>query len=180
LKSKKLAELVVAALEDMKGQSIRCINVEKLTTITDYMVIATGTSSTHIKALSDNVVVKVKAAKQSIVGVEGKMQSEWVLVDAGGVVVHIMMAPVRALYNLEELWDFKAQGGDRDDETDMAAVTLSESVKPKARTTARRTEATRARARKPAQSQTGSGAKPKTPASKRAPAKRRSTRKTTE
>lgn len=93
----------------MKGQSIRCINVEKLTAITDYMIIATGTSSTHIRALADTVVVKLKEAGQKVAGVEGKMQSEWVLVDAGGIVVHIMMAPVRALYNLEDLWDFKGQ-----------------------------------------------------------------------
>ncbi|MEQ8955809.1 MAG: ribosome silencing factor [Gammaproteobacteria bacterium] len=106
--SKKLANLVVSALDDMKGQSIECINVRKLTTITDYMVIATGTSSTHIKSLSDTVVKKVKAAGQPVSGVEGKIQSEWVLVDLGAVVVHIMLAPVRALYGLEDLWGFES------------------------------------------------------------------------
>lgn len=109
MKSKKSAQIAIAALEDMKGQFIRCINVEKLTAITDYMIVVTGTSSTHIRALADTVVVKLKAANQKITGVEGKMQSEWVLVDAGGVVVHVMTAPVRALYNLEDLWDFKGQ-----------------------------------------------------------------------
>lgn len=112
--------MAVAALEDMKGQSIRCINVEKLTAITDFMVIATGTSNTHIRALADTVVQKLKEANQEVVGVEGKMQSEWVLVDAGGVVVHIMMAPVRALYNLEDLWDFDANKKNRNAETESA------------------------------------------------------------
>lgn len=105
--SKRLAQLAEEALDDMKGQSIRCINVQKLTQITDYMIIATGRSTTHVKSLSDEVVKKVKEAGGQVVGVEGKMQSEWVLVDVGDVVVHIMVAPVRALYNLEELWSFQ-------------------------------------------------------------------------
>lgn len=108
LDSKRLTQIVVDALDDMKGQSIRSINVKKLTEITDYMVIVTGRSSTHVKSLSDEVVKKVKEAGGDVIGVEGKMQSEWVLVDVGDVVVHIMMAPVRALYNLEDLWSFQA------------------------------------------------------------------------
>ena len=107
LDSKRLAQLAEEALDDMKGQSIRCINVQKLTQITDYMIIATGRSTTHVKSLSDEVVKKVKEAGGQVVGVEGKMQSERVLVDVGDVVVHIMVAPVRALYNLEELWSFQ-------------------------------------------------------------------------
>ena len=107
LSSKDLADLVVDALDDLKGQSIKVINVEELTAITDYMVIVTGTSSTHIAALSDNVSKKAKESGVTVSGVEGQMQREWVLVDLGGVVVHIMLAPVRALYNLEELWSFK-------------------------------------------------------------------------
>lgn len=108
LGSKKLAKLVSDAFDDMKGQSISCINVSRLTNITDYMVIVTGRSNTHVKALADEVIRQVKAADRKVVSVEGKMQSEWVLVDLGDVVAHIMLAPVRALYNLEELWDFKA------------------------------------------------------------------------
>jgi len=111
LKSKKLAQLVVVALDDLKGESIRTINVERLTAITNYMVIATGRSSTHIKALADAVATRAKEADVEVVGIEGKMQSEWVLVDVGDVVVHIMLAPVRALYNLEELWSFDAAVG---------------------------------------------------------------------
>lgn len=113
LGSKQLAKLVSDALDDMKGQSISCINVSRLTDITDYMVIVTGRSNTHVKALADEVIRQVKAADRKVVSVEGKMQSEWVLVDLGDVIAHIMLAPVRALYNLEELWDFKANAAAR-------------------------------------------------------------------
>ena len=111
LKSKKIAQLVVEALEDLKGESIRSIDVQKLTEITDYMVVVTGRSSTHIKALSDSVAKKVKEAGLDILGIEGKLQSEWILVDVGGVVVHVMLGSVRALYNLEDLWSFDASEG---------------------------------------------------------------------
>jgi ribosome-associated protein len=73
------------------------------------MVIVTGTSSTHLKALADSVSKSVKDAGQEVVGMEGKVASEWVLVDLGGVVLHLMLAPVRALYNLEELWNFETK-----------------------------------------------------------------------
>lgn len=116
LNSKKLSKLVVDALDDMKGQSIKCINVSKLTSITDYMVIVTGTSNTHLKAMSDSVVKKVKEAEIEVVGVEGRLQSEWILVDIGDVVVHLMMTPVRALYNLEELWNFESGKNTQTDE----------------------------------------------------------------
>lgn len=107
LDSTGLSKIVVEALKDLKGQSIRCINVERLTSITDYMVIVTGTSSTHLKALAESVSKAVKDAGQEVVGIEGKLASEWVLVDLSGVVLHLMLAPVRALYNLEELWSFE-------------------------------------------------------------------------
>ena len=107
MNSTELSEIVVEAVKDLKGQSIRCINVERLTSITDYMVIVTGTSSTHLKALAESVSKSVKDAGQEVVGMEGKLASEWVLVDLGGVVLHLMLAPVRALYNLEELWNFE-------------------------------------------------------------------------
>lgn len=109
MNSTGLSELVVEAIKDLKGQSIRCINVERLTSITDYMVIVTGTSSTHLKAMAESVNRSVKDAGQEVVGMEGKLASEWVLVDLGDVVVHLMLAPVRALYNLEELWNFEAK-----------------------------------------------------------------------
>ena len=111
LNSKKLAQRVVDTLDDLKGQSIRCINVKKLTEITDYMVITTGRSNTHTKALADAVVNRLKKSGEKIVGIEGRLQSEWILVDAGDIVVHIMVAPVRTLYNLEDLWGFNIVPG---------------------------------------------------------------------
>ena len=107
--SKKIAKAVVHSLEELKGISITCIDVQKLTQITDYMVIVTGTSNTHLKALSAAVVKDMKSAGVRIVGVEGRLQSEWVLVDLDVVIVHIMLAPARALYNLEDLWNFDTE-----------------------------------------------------------------------
>jgi len=107
--SKKIAKAVVHSLEELKGISITCIDVQKLTQITDYMVIVTGTSNTHLKALSAAVVKDMKSAGVRIVGVEGRLQAEWVLVDLDVVIVHIMLAPARTLYNLEGLWDFDTE-----------------------------------------------------------------------
>jgi ribosome-associated protein len=107
LKAKELKEIILGAANDLKGQSINCIDVRGLTSIADYMVIVTGRSSTHVKALSDNVVKEVKKANFEVVGVEGRAQSEWVLVDVGDIVVHVMLSQIRNLYNLEELWNFE-------------------------------------------------------------------------
>lgn len=101
-------KLMTAALEARKGQDIRCIDVRQLTEITDYMVMATGTSSTHIKALSDSLINKCKAAGLPPLSIEGRKYAEWVLVDAGDVVVHIMSTTARELYQLEDLWGFPA------------------------------------------------------------------------
>ena len=84
VEEKKIAQLVVEALEDLKGESIRSIDVQKLTEITDYMVIVTGRSSIHIKALSDSVAKKVKEAGLDILGMEGKLQSEGFLLMSEG------------------------------------------------------------------------------------------------
>lgn len=107
LGSKQLARRVENILGDLKGQSINCINVQKLTTITDYMVIATGTSHIHTRSLADEVVERMKEQGHKVTGVEGLPAAEWVLVDLGAVVVHIMLARIRALYDLEELWSLK-------------------------------------------------------------------------
>lgn len=107
MKKKELREIILEAANDLKGQSIDCIDVRRLTSIADYMVIVTGRSSTHVKALSDNVVKEVKKANFEVVGVEGRAQSEWVLVDLGDIVVHVMLSRFRELYNLEELWNFE-------------------------------------------------------------------------
>ncbi len=102
----QLSVLAVKALEDIKGQDILCLNVQKLTQITDYMIIVTGTSTTHLRSMADELGKQVKASGQRVVGEEGREQAEWILVDLGGVVVHIMLARTRALYSLEDLWNF--------------------------------------------------------------------------
>lgn len=110
MKSKDLSRLALDALEALKGQSISVIEVDKLTPLTDYMIVVTGTSNTHINAMADALTKKVKESGTKIVGVEGRPQGEWVLVDLGGVVVHLMLASARALYNLEDLWSFTTAG----------------------------------------------------------------------
>jgi len=104
--SAALAELARAALEDLKAIDIRVLDVSRLTTITDYMLIATGTSNRHASALAHSVIDKAKENGHNPVGIEGMNEGEWVLVNLGGVIVHVMQAQTRAFYQLEKLWDF--------------------------------------------------------------------------
>jgi ribosome-associated protein len=94
----------VAALEDIKGRDIVVLNVVKLTAMFDRVIIATGDSTRQVKALADNVQVKLKAAGAKVHGMEGVQTAEWILIDLGSVIVHVMLPAVRAHYNLEELW----------------------------------------------------------------------------
>ena len=97
--------LARAALEDLKGVDLRAIDVRSLTQITDWMLICTGTSNRHVKALAESVIEKAKAAGLRPKGIEGLEVGEWVLVDLGDVLVHVMQAQTRAFYQLEKLWD---------------------------------------------------------------------------
>ncbi len=103
----QIARLVESILEDGKAESISCIDVRQLTSITDYMVMATGNSRIHTRALADAIVERMKGQGVATNGIEGLPAAEWLLVDLGPVVVHIMLAQVRALYDLEELWNLK-------------------------------------------------------------------------
>ncbi len=105
MNTQDLTKLVVAALDDMKGTDIRVFDVSTLTPITDRMIIATGRSDRHVKSLAQSVVASAKAAHHQPRGTEGDNQGDWVLVDLGDVVVHIMQAQARAFYQLEKLWD---------------------------------------------------------------------------
>ena len=105
MQGKALAEFVITALEDIKGQEIRLLDVGNMTAITDYMVIASGSSNRHVKALANNVLEKTKAASIAPLGVEGQQDAEWILIDLQDVLVHIMQPRVRDFYNLEKLWD---------------------------------------------------------------------------
>ena len=103
-KSETLKDLVVGALDDIKGIEIVTLDVEEQTDITDFMIIATGTTSRQVKALSDSVVGKAKAEGYLVNGVEGEDGAEWVLIDLGDVICHVMLPKVRAFYELERLW----------------------------------------------------------------------------
>lgn len=105
--SKKLAGLVQEALDDVKARDVRVIDVRRLTPVTDYMVIASGTSDRHVRSMADRVVEKAVAAGCKPLGTEGEEAGEWVLVDLHDVVVHVMLGKVRDLYKLENLWDMQ-------------------------------------------------------------------------
>lgn len=99
-----MKQAVVAALEDIKAKDIAVLKVSHLTSMTDYMIIATGDSNRQTRALANNVQEKLKELGAPILGVEGEDSGEWVLVDLGQVVVHIMLPSTREHYNLEQLW----------------------------------------------------------------------------
>jgi len=100
----QLKERVIDALDDGKGRDIQTLDVRDRCDFTDYMVIATGTSTTHVKALGEAVVRAAKEAGVRPLGVEAPQDPEWVLVDLGDVVVHVMTERARAHYALEKLW----------------------------------------------------------------------------
>ena len=101
---RKLQKIVVSALEDIKAKDIEVLNTAKLTSMFDRMVIATGDSNRQVKALARNVHEKVREAGGEVLSIEGEETGEWVLVDLGDIVVHVMQPSVRLYYNLEELW----------------------------------------------------------------------------
>jgi len=102
--SDRLLEIVLRALEDMKGVDVRVIDVRDLTSITDRMVIVSGTSTRHVKALAEHVALQAKQHGYKPLGIEGENAAEWVLVDLVDVVVHVMLPSIRDFYALEKLW----------------------------------------------------------------------------
>jgi ribosome-associated protein len=104
---KKLQTLVVDALEDVKGQEIALFDTTGLTSLFDRIVVVSGTSNRQTKALAASVRDKVKAAGGDVIGLEGEDTGEWVLVDLGDMIVHIMQPAIRQYYRLEEIWGEK-------------------------------------------------------------------------
>ena len=105
MKPEEILDLAVKELDEMKGIDIVTMDVRTLTSITDYMIICTGRSTRHVKALAENLATKAKQMKVSVVRTEGDQESEWVLVDLGDVVIHVMLPTARAFYSLEDLWE---------------------------------------------------------------------------
>ncbi|MCK5386649.1 MAG: ribosome silencing factor [Gammaproteobacteria bacterium] len=104
MNTKELCDLAVEALEDIKGIDIKVLDVVNKSSVTDIMIFASGNTSRQVKALANNVADKAKKAGSPALGIEGDDSNEWVLVDLGDVVVHVMQPSIREFYNLEKLW----------------------------------------------------------------------------
>lgn len=101
----QITKIAVNALEDIKGEDIRVIDTQNMSPLFSKMVVCTGNSNRQVKSLANNVVQDFKENNIDIVGVEGEAGGEWVLVDCGDVVVHVMLPQVRSYYDLESLWN---------------------------------------------------------------------------
>ncbi|MCR9276363.1 MAG: ribosome silencing factor [Pseudomonadaceae bacterium] len=108
MQASQLTDLVHDAIDDLKGRDVVTLDVTNLTDITDTMVIATGTSNRHVNAMVNEVVTQAKQAGLKPMGVEGADQGDWVLIDLGDVVVHVMREDARSYYELERLWSAPA------------------------------------------------------------------------
>jgi ribosome-associated protein len=190
---RKKQRAVVDALEDIKGRDIVVFNTERLSADFERVVIATGDSSRQVKALADNVLDKLKKLGSRVRGIEGGDGGEWVLVDLGDIVVHVMHPTARLTYNLEELWGGKPVQIKREPEPTLRVAPKPKAKpvakpKPKAKAKAKAKPKTKARpvakakarakpkaARKAAKPATRT--KPKAPAKKKPAAKKKTAKK---
>jgi len=102
--SEALKSLINQSLQDIKGKDIECIDVRELSDVMDFLIIVTGTSNRHVKSMANNLIEDAKESSIRPIGVEGMDGGEWVLVDYGDVVVHLMQQSAREFYELEKLW----------------------------------------------------------------------------
>ena len=102
--SKAITRLVLEALEEVKAVAPVLLDVREQTDITDYMLVASGSTNRQVKALAARVIDSAKTAELNVIGVEGLEDAGWVLIDLGDVLVHVMLPPLRELYDLESLW----------------------------------------------------------------------------
>jgi ribosome-associated protein len=170
----RLQRIIVDALDDIKGQDIRVFNTTGQTDLFDRVIIATGTSNRQTRSLAAHVRDKVKEAGGSIISVEGNDTGEWVLVDLGDAVVHVMQPAIRAYYNLEELWGAKPVRMEvaRPPAAKAPARKAAATKAPAKKTAATKAPAKKAPARKPATkapATRAAAAAAKTPARKRRP-----------
>ncbi len=163
----KLTAIVIDALEDIKAKEIKLINVSKITSVFDYIAVACGDSNRQTKALANNVMEKVKEAGYQIYGIEGEQTGEWVLVDCGDVVVHIMQPAVRDYYQLEDLW--------RDGTQEFPVIAPKRA--PKAAATEGSPRGTPAKDKKPAAGKTAKKPAAKKPVTKKTAAKKPAAKK---
>jgi ribosome-associated protein len=120
----QLRDLVVETLNDMKARDVAVMDVRGKTAITDYMVVASGTSDRHVKSIAETIAYRAKEAGEPALGSEGVADGEWALVDLNGVVVHVMLPKVRDFYNLERLWSAPALVADAMPRPGLAAGSL--------------------------------------------------------
>jgi ribosome-associated protein len=99
-----LKQLAITALEDLKADDITVLDVKGKTTVADWVIIASGTSSRHVKSIANNVIAELKKIGKPPLGAEGQEDGEWVLVDMGDIIVHVMQKQVREYYDIESLW----------------------------------------------------------------------------
>ena len=104
MQAQSLKKLALQALDDLKAENIRVLDVRKQASFTDFMIFASGKSTRHVKSIAAELVEKAKLANMPPLGVEGEDVGEWVLVDLGDVVVHVMLPDTRLFYDLEKLW----------------------------------------------------------------------------
>lgn len=111
LQSEAIRKLAVQALEDLKAEDIVQLDVRKQASFTDYMIFASGNSTRHVGAIANSVIEAAKEAGKPPLGVEGEDVGEWILVDLGDAIVHVMLPDVRRYYELEKLWSEELASG---------------------------------------------------------------------
>ena len=109
MQAEHLHEITVQSLEDLKARDITTLNLAENNSYTDYIVIATGNSTRHVKSMAQELVTQAKKQGVPPIGVEGEADGDWVLVDLGSVVVHLMLEQTRAYYQIEKIWQAKPE-----------------------------------------------------------------------
>jgi ribosome-associated protein len=110
MNAEEIKTVALNALDDLKAKDVVTLDVRGLTGVTDFMVVGTGTSNRHVKSLATNVSVELKKHGCKPLGIEGGQVADWMLVDAGDVVVHVMSPEARDFYDLERLWSVPVDG----------------------------------------------------------------------